>query len=172
MRVAAFALFAGVASLVVSGGPAVAAPVPKHLMKEAEGDLVKLQGKWKIQSLKMGEMDLGGDVIKSLDMVLEFRGDAVSMTMNAPGSTQKMTATVKLDANARRMTMTNVKTVGGNGQPVQNAGTKENEAGYAIDGDKLLIAAGQSGPDGGATAADPKKPGPNTIVLTFARVKE
>ncbi len=165
MRVLAFA-----AALVASAGPAAAAPVPKHLMKEPEGDQGKLQGKWKLQSLRMGGMDVGGDLAKSIDLVMEFRGDKLVVTANVPGQggAMKSTGTVKFDPKAKTITATQMEAVGPDGKPVNKSGPATQAMGYVLDGDKLTFASST----GGDRAADPAKPGPNTIVMTFTRLKE
>lgn len=52
MRAAtAFALMGLIAYFAAEG---MAAPIPAHLMKKADDDLAKLQGKWKLESLRLG----------------------------------------------------------------------------------------------------------------------
>src|SRR5262245_49033366 len=64
MRSSAFVLLTTVSRFSVflagsASGFAGAAPVPKHLMKEPENtEQSKLQGKWKLESLRLGEMAL------------------------------------------------------------------------------------------------------------------
>src|SRR5262245_36609083 len=109
MRFTAFVLFVASGVLVASAGPVASAPVPKHLMKEPEGDKGKLQGKWKLQSLRLGEQDLG-NIAASIEMVLEFRDDKMTFTVKQPGANnqmQKSTATVALDSKAKHLKMTN-----------------------------------------------------------------
>src|SRR5437763_62584 len=137
MRTFALVLFAAVAVIVSSvGKPAAAAPVPKHLMKEPETDKAKLQGKWKLQSLKLGEMELGPDLIGTLEMVFELRGDTLTATVNAAGTVQKSTATVKYPAaggtGPKRISMTDAKTVDQNGKAVNNGGKKDDSFTYTI----------------------------------------
>ena len=166
MRIVALVMFA--ALMASAGSPVAAAPVPKHLMKEPESDQGKFQGKWKLQGLKMGGMDLGNNVPQTLNMLMELRGDKLIVSVNLPGQAMKSTATVKFDSKAKRISATQVEVVDGDGKPVNNPGPTTQAMGYALDGDKLVFASDQTG----AAAADPTKPGANTVVMTFTRVKE
>lgn len=168
-RVVALVLF-GVAVLVVAGvgQPAGGAPVPKHLAKKADGDKAKLQGKWRVESLKMGDQDILGLIGREgFEMIIEFQGDQFLATANIQNSSQKSTAAVKYDPAKKQLSMTNPQTVGADGKPI-NAGQKDATMGYAFDGDKLLIATSP----GGTGAADPLKPGKSDIVMVLGRVKE
>ncbi|MCI0703085.1 MAG: hypothetical protein L0241_18565 [Planctomycetia bacterium] len=174
MRIPAIMLFALGVVFVGSVGPMVAAPVPKHLMKELEGDQKKLQGKWKLQSLRMGDVELGGDLRNTIEMAMEFRGNTFTMTANIAPTNQfmKSTATIKFeDSKPKRMRVTHVKTVDRDGKAIEPNGQKEGAFGYTLDGDKLTLAANSDGKDK-STAADPAKPGPNTVIMVFVRVKE
>jgi len=161
-------LFAASVALAASlGGTAVAAPVPKHLMKPIENtESDRLQWKWKLESLTIGNMALTG---KEFEMVLEFRGGA----MTAHGQGTVTTATVKLDAadGMKRITTTTIRVANTQGMPLRN---ESDEAfGYTLDDDKLVLAmtVGADAPKG--IAADPtKKPADDVVVLVLTRVKD
>ncbi|MCI0703084.1 MAG: hypothetical protein L0241_18560 [Planctomycetia bacterium] len=157
--------------LMASVGPVGAAPVPKHLMKEPGSDKGKLQGKWKLQSLRLGGMDVGGDLAGGIDMVLEFRGDKLIVTANIGGNgTMTGTADVKIESGAvKRISSSNIQTTDGNGKPI-NTGAKNDAFGYLLEGDKLILAATPGGGDGN-TLADPNKPDKNTMIMVLTRVK-
>jgi uncharacterized protein (TIGR03067 family) len=167
IRFTALVLF-GVAVVIVStvGGRVAAAPVPKHLMKAADGDKAKLQGKWKVKSVQMGGKNILGGLGQNFDMVFEFEGDQIIATANIAGMVQKTTATVKYDTKGTLKTA-DMRTVDGNGKPV-NTG-KDEPAYYAFEGDKLLIAGAAPG---GKGVVDPLKPGPNDVVFVLVRVKK
>jgi uncharacterized protein (TIGR03067 family) len=166
MRTAALVLF----GIAVGATPqAAGAPVPKHLMKEAEGEKAKLQGKWKVEAMRMGGKDIPGLGGQNFDMTIEFRGDKLTATANIGGTARKTDATLKHDATAgaRRFT-----TVGTTTTPLDGKGAPKNEKdelfGYAFDGEKLLLGAAAGG---SKEAPDPLKPGANDIVIVLARVK-
>ena len=91
MRALASGVLFVVATAVVSTTGAHAAPVPKHLKKETDGEQAKLQGKWKLNSIVLGGKEMGG-VAETADMLIEFRGDSLVAT-NA-GQNRTTTATV------------------------------------------------------------------------------
>jgi uncharacterized protein (TIGR03067 family) len=163
MRIAALVLF----GLVAFAARGVAAPVPKHLMKEAEGEKAKLQGKWKVEAMRLGGKDLAAGA--NFDMTIEFRGDTLTATSNIAGTARKTTATLKHDAAAGAKRFTTVETtttpLDGKGAPMNE---KDESFGYALDGDKLLLGAAGGG---SKEAPDPLKPGPNDVVLVLVRVK-
>jgi uncharacterized protein (TIGR03067 family) len=161
------ALFVPVVVVVSSLG-AGAAPVPKHLMKEPESEKAKLQGKWRVESLRVGGKD-GNDLGQGLDMVIEFRGDTLTATTTGPNRNRTTTATVKHDATAGAKCFATVNTVTVD-HDGKSAPTEEKNEGfaYAFDGDKLLLAV----QIGSKERADPLKPGPNDLVITLTRVKE
>jgi uncharacterized protein (TIGR03067 family) len=162
MRTAAFLLLACTAS----AGTAGAAPVPKHLVKEAENtEQSKLQGKWKLESIEIGGMNLG--LPETIDGTFEFRGDKLTVAMQG----QTVTATVKLDSadGLKRLATTNTQKVGADGKPLG----KEDDAtfGYVLDGDKLMIGTRPNAAGRGSGPIDPKKPGEGGVVMVLTRVK-
>jgi len=170
VRILSLVLFGG-ALVVVSalGARVVAAPVPKHLMKTPEGDKVKLQGKWKVEVMKMGGTDLLGG--PNIQMAIEFRGDALTVTADIGGVAQTTTATVKHDTGAgvKRFTTTETRTVDKDGKRA-GADEKDESFAYAFDGDKLVLAVH---PEGEKTPpVDPLKPGPGDVVLVLTRIKD
>ncbi len=169
MRV--LALFGLTVAVVTLAGPATAAPVPKHLMKEPESDKAKLQGKWKVQSIQMGGKNVLADLNQNglnIDMEIEFQGDKFIATINLTGTVQKITATVKYGTNGmKQLTTTESQAVDGAGKPV-NTGSRDASLGYAFDGDQLLLAADTDG----KKATNPLKPGPNDQVMVLTRVKK
>jgi len=168
MRATALALFAATAGLFVSlGAPAGAAPVPKHLVKEADSsEQGKLQGRWKLESISLANMPVpvGG---KELEMTLEIRGD----TLTATTMGRVTTAKVKIDAadGLKRLAATNIQTLNADGKPIG----KEDDAafGYTLEGDKLVLASNIGG-TGKGNAADPAKPGDSTAVMVLTRIKD
>lgn len=171
MRIAAV-VFSGVAAALLSSGlpQATAAPVPKHLMKEAEAEKNKLQGKWKVEAMRLDGKDVAGGLGANFEMTIEFSGDKLTATSNVAGTANKTTATVKHDATAGAKRFTTVETTT---TPLNNGGAPKQEKdelfGYAFDGDKLLLAA--SGGGERKEGPDPLKPGPNDIVLVLVRIK-
>ena len=175
MRPTAFVLLVALTAFAVGQAPVVlagTAPVPKHLMKEPENDdKAKLQGKWKLESLQLGKMPLPVGSDGGLEVTLEFRGD----TLTGVAPNQTTTATIKLDTveGLKRLSTMNTRTVGKDGKPI---GQDENTVfGFVIDGGKLLLATttdfdGRG--SGRGQAADPKKPGDDTIVMVLVRVKD
>jgi uncharacterized protein (TIGR03067 family) len=165
MRSAAFLLLVA----AVSAATGTAAPVPKHLMKEGDNtEQSKLQGKWKLESIQLGEMNLGGAAI-GIEGYFEFRGDQLTVSMQG----QTVTATVKLDTadGLKRLATTNTKKVGADGKP---AGKEDDVTfGYVIEEDKLMIAVRADLAGGGKMTGpiDPKKPGPNGVVMVLTRIK-
>lgn len=171
---AAFVLFGIVVAFVSTVSQrGVAAPVPKHLMKEPETDKAKLQGKWKVQSLLMGGKDLfvgPGQVGLAFDIVMEFQGDQMVVTANIGGTTQKTTATLKYGSDGKRQfEATEQQTVDGQGKPINIGadGNRGGSTGYAFDGEKLLLGSSSNGKAG----IDPLKPGKDDIVLVLVRAK-
>jgi uncharacterized protein (TIGR03067 family) len=166
VRTVALVLFGVVVGLVSSSGARAAAPVPKEAAKE-EGDQAKLKGKWKVEALQQGGKDLLTILGDNFQMEVEFRGDQFTATANVGGTLQKTTGTVKYGTpQARQLTVTDSRTVGPDGKPV-NTGKKEELFGYAFDGEKLMLGASTSG-----KAIDPLKPGADDIVIVLSRIKE
>jgi hypothetical protein len=170
VRSLALVLFGLAAVIVSSLSTGVAAPVPKHLVKEPEGDKAKFQGKWKIESILMGGKDILAVLGQNFEMELQFKGEQFTARGNIGGMVQTTTGTVKYGtAESRLMKMMDRKTVGPDGKPVNNAAQKEEAFGYAFDGEKVLLG---STSDGGAKGIDPLNPGPNDFVIVLIRVKE
>jgi uncharacterized protein (TIGR03067 family) len=164
MRTAVIILVLGFATVLQTGAPAGAAPVPKHLMKAPDNsEEAQLQGQWKLEALDVGKMPLQGVGPQQMQITLEFRGN--KMTGNSQG--RAVSATIKLDRvdGIKHLAMTNTQAVDGTGKPV-----KEDDVtfGYCIDGDKLTLATTLEG----KTPVDPTKAGNNALVLIFTRVKE
>jgi uncharacterized protein (TIGR03067 family) len=158
MRMTAIVLGLGFAATLLVGVPASAAPVPKHLMKEAEDtEEAKIQGRWKLEAIGIGGMP------QQLDVTLEFRGTK----MTGKSQDRAVSATIKLDITngVKRLAMTNTQAVDGMGQLVKE---EDVSFGYCIDGDKLTLATTLNGNG----AVDPAKPGDNALVLVLTRVKE
>lgn len=171
MRIAALVLFGIVAGRVSPTGPlatAAPAPVPKHLQKTPENEKAKLQGKWKVEAMRLGGKDIADGLGANFEMTIEFSGDNLIATANIGGTAQKTTATVKHDATAGAKRFTTIKTttvtLDGKGKPKTE---KDELFAYAFEGDKLVLAAA----DGGKGTPDPLKPGPNDIVLVLVRAK-
>jgi uncharacterized protein (TIGR03067 family) len=173
-RFAALIVFGIVAAVVSSaGGIAGAAPVPKHLMKEAENpDLAALQGKWVLTGLALDGTPLTADTLAQIEMSFEFRGNTLVMT--AAKQNLRSTATLKVDASAnpRRVTFADDKVTDLDGKPVNNPSAgKMGTALYKLEGDTFVLATKADGKDGvpeNFVAA----PGSNTVVLTLKRVKK
>jgi uncharacterized protein (TIGR03067 family) len=164
MRIVVVLVLGFVAAFLV-GVPASAAPVPKHLMKEAENtEETKLQGRWKLESLGVGGIQPQGGVGQQVEMTLEFRGTKLTGTSEGRG----MNATFKLDIvdGVKRLAITDTKAVDRMGQPVAE---EDVTFGYCIiDGAKLTLAATIDG----KRAVDPAKAGDNALVLVLTRIKE
>src|SRR6516225_604795 len=106
MRCVAFLVLAVLAGFVLTfaGSLGVAAPVPKHLMKEAENtEQAKLQGKWQGESVSVGDLLLAGPGKAAWGMTLEISDNKFTFTS---GGTE--TATFKLDTidGFKRCTLT------------------------------------------------------------------
>jgi uncharacterized protein (TIGR03067 family) len=166
-RLALLALFAS-GSLTIAG----AAPVPKQ--KDDNPDLAALQGKWKLTGMTLEGFSLSVEVADGLGYTLEFQDDKAIFTQ----TTQKMRtlATVKFDLKAkpRRIVFTNVQTVDLDGKPKVQSG----DLGvliYKIDGDTLVVATNPNDNDGANNEVPADfvgKPGSNTVVMTFKKVKK
>jgi uncharacterized protein (TIGR03067 family) len=164
MRAVALTLFVLGAAVVSSSGPGVAAaPVPKHLMKEPEGEQAKFEGKWKVVSIRAAGEELVTGAA-TLDIEMEFRGDRLTATVRTGGKVSlTSTATVKYATGGeRQIRTTDERAVDGDGKPIDNDTGKDEPLGYAFDGEKLLI----------AEKVDPLKAGPNDTVVVLTRVKE
>ena len=169
MRTAVLVLFGVVAAVVCSGGAGAAAPVPKHLMGKVveNGDKAKLQGKWKLESMKVGGKDALPAAV-GIHIDIEIKDDRFTMKVIVAGMEHNGTATLTYGTGGvREFKTTNMQMTGPDGRPVNNGGPKEQLMGYALDGDKLLLASDA----GGKTAADPLKPGANDTVMVLVRVK-
>lgn len=168
MRFPALGLFAAAVAVAVSlGGGSPAAPVPKHLMKDAD-DLQAMQGLWKVTEYTLNGQPIGG----TGELTLEFRGGTVVAT--AEKENLRTTAAVKLDPKASppRLAWGEAKATDLKGQPVQNAGAEKAWAMiYKFDADTLVLAANVSN-----QAEPPKsfdgKDGSATIIMTLTRVKK
>ena len=124
MRMLALALFATAATFVVSGGPMVAAPVPKHLMKDAENpDLAAMQGEWELTT-----MNVDGESMSALEATLEVRGNISRTTIGHLHSS--CVFTLDTTNNPRRMISLDST----------NPNAKATVAIYKIEGDTLTIA--------------------------------
>ena len=158
--------------LGLSGSTALAgAPVPKHLLKEGDNtEQGKLQGVWKLTSLRVGGTEVGGEAAAGIEMTMEIRGDAMTARV-AQGPAHRVTAKIKLDTadGVKRFSTTNTQKTDADGKPT---GKEEDvTCGYAIDGDTMTWAM-IPGANGKATPADPAKPGANAILMVFTRVKD
>jgi len=164
MRTAVVLVLCFVAAVLV-GVPASAAPVPKHLMKEAENtEEAKIQGRWKLESLGVGGIQpQGGGVQQQMEMTLEFRGDK----MTVRSKDQVVSATIKLDIadGVKCLAITNAQSVDGMGRTVRE---DDMAFGYCRDGDKLTLAMTLEG----YRTVDPAKAGDNALVLVLTRIKE
>jgi uncharacterized protein (TIGR03067 family) len=174
MRFAPFLVLAVVSGLVLTfaGSSGVAAPVPKHLMKEAENtDQAKLQGKWKVESVGFEGTPVTKDANGPDDahvLTLEIRGDQLTVTGG-----NNFTAKIKLDTDGgvKRCTTVGAQKLDQDGKP---AGKEADVAfGYIIDGDKLTLAE-RINPRGNkaTTVDDPSKPGTGALLWVFTRVKD
>ena len=98
---------------VLLGVQASAAPVPKHLMKEAENtEEAKIQGRWKLENLGGGGDPAPGPGAAAGDDT-EFRRD--KMTVHSKD--QVVSATIKLDIadGVKCLAITNAQSGGWNG---------------------------------------------------------
>jgi uncharacterized protein (TIGR03067 family) len=173
MRTCAFLLLASLSgsAIVLTGTPAPGAPVPKHLMKDGDNtEQGKLQGKWRLTSIRLGGTEIGGNVAAGIEMTMEIRGDTLTANV-MQGPTQRVTAKIKLDTadGVKRFSTTNTQKTDADGKP--NGREEDVTCGYAIDGDKMTWAM-VPGANGKAELADPAKPGANAILMVFTRVKE
>jgi uncharacterized protein (TIGR03067 family) len=159
--------------LGLTANAAAAAPVPKHLQKGGDNtEQGKLQGVWKLKSLRVAGMDLGTDQAGGISMTIEIRGDTMTATTSAGNAAPTgITAKIKLDTvgGLKRFTTTGTRKTGADGNPA--AAEQDVSAGYAIDGDTLSWAM-NPGADGKHTAADPAKADQGVVVFVFTRVKD
>jgi uncharacterized protein (TIGR03067 family) len=164
MRAAAQVLFAVGATLVVSIGPvAVAAPVPKHLMKEAEGDRGRLQGEWTANGATRNGKP------QALAITFAFRGDMFSMEL--PDQGMSRTATFKLDETGmpRKLLLADVKSFDKTGMPVNQGLPPTAMLSYVLEGDTLTVGLiGKADKE----VPDLKNPGPNAEIVVFKRAKK
>lgn len=164
-RLALLALFAS-GSLTIAG----AAPVPK----QKDDDLAALQGKWKLTGMTLEGFSLPVEIADGLGYTLEFQDDKAIFTQAA--RKMRTLATVKFDLKAkpRRIVFTNVQTVDLDGKPKVQSG----DLGvliYKIDGDTLVVATNPNDNDGANNEVPADfvgKPGSNTVVMTFKKVKK
>ena len=168
MRTAVIVLFA------VLVGPAAAAPVPKHLTKDAERDLAALEGKWELTGLTLEGTPLPAGIVAQLKMTLEFQGDVCVTTYGSQD--ERVTAAVKPDTTAepRRMLFADEKVTDLGGKPAKKGQDKLGAVIYRIDGDTLTLgSSADRDKDAKAPPADfVSKPGSNTVVMTFKRAKK
>ncbi len=167
MRTRAVVLFGLAAGLVSAPGVGTAAPVPKHLLKEPQSDRARLQGKWKVEALKVD-----GKVRQNpAAMTVEFHGDEYVATTGATG--RKTVAAVKYGiGGTREVHLTGTKLLGPNGGAVGKGATRDRAYGYAFDEDKLLLAYGTRA---NAPAPDPLKRDPeagSVVVMELTRMTE
>jgi uncharacterized protein (TIGR03067 family) len=161
MRTVAFFLLA----VLFACSTGFAAPVPKP--KDGENpDQARLQGTWKLESLVIGGMP---PTPYLFEMTYEIRGDKLTMKSDK----HTYTAVIKLETvdGLKRLTMTNHQKVDPDGKP----GEKQDDVifGYTIDGDKLQLATRPSKDTGKITEPEnPNKPGPDSVVRVFTRVKD
>jgi uncharacterized protein (TIGR03067 family) len=153
--------------LTITGSMGVAAPVPKHLMKETENtDQARLQGTWKLESLSIGGMP---PAAYNFETTYEIHGDKLTMR------SEKHTATaiIKLDVvdGLKRLTMTSLKQVDPDGKPGEQL--DDMIFGYTVAGDTFLLAT-RPAKDTGKTSepVDPNKPGSEGVVRVFTRAKD
>jgi uncharacterized protein (TIGR03067 family) len=166
MRPTTFLLFAALGAMsVVNAG---AAPVPTHLLKGANNtELVKLQGRWNLQTVQYG----ANPVVEAREfaMTIEIRDDAVTTTSKL----MTTTGTIKVDKvdGILRLAFINNKAI----EVFQQGPTvvANTQYGYSLDGDKLTLATNTVVGTTRTEPADPKKPGnDNTIITVLTRVKE
>jgi hypothetical protein len=158
MRTAVVLVLCFIATVLV-GVPASAAPVPKHLMKEAENtEEAKIQGQWKLESFVIDKVPL------QVAISLEFRGTKLTGTSEG----RAISATIKLDIvdGVKCLAVTNMQVMDGMGQRDEEEDTTY---GYSIDGDKLTLVTSLGERK---KLVDPAKPRGNTIVLVLTRIKE
>jgi hypothetical protein len=162
------ALFGFAAAVVALAGPVAAAPVPKHLKAEQEkGDRAKLQGKWKVEAVRGPGIGRGGpNLLAELEMVFEFRDDALTATVTGRGLNLVVISTLKFDPGGARRVRAVDAVQTGPGAPMK---MPDEAFGFAFDGDKLLLATRAGGT--GKEAGDPLKPGPADAVFVLVRVK-
>ena len=147
------ALFTLVATLAVcADSHTTAAPVPKHLMKEAENpDLAAMQGKWELISA-----NLDGESRKPADATLEIRDNRGKIVDEHSNST--FIFTLDTTTNPRRMISLDST----------DRHAKAIVAIYKIEGDTLTIADRRD---------DPEKPpeefsGEGITALIYTRVRK
>jgi uncharacterized protein (TIGR03067 family) len=149
------------------GANAAAAPVPKHLLKGANTEQARLQGRWKLQSVQYGGNTVGST--QGIEMTIEIRGDTVTTT----SKWMTTRATMKLDKldGVLRLALINNKAI-----EVHQQGptfVDNGQYGYTLDGDKLTLATNMIVGTTRSTAADPTKPaGDNTVLTVLTRIKE
>lgn len=161
------------AFMTTAGAPIVAAPVPKHLMKEPENpDFAALQGKWTLTNLSFAGMQLQGDTLAQIEMTVEFKGDILVMT--AAKQNMRSTTPVKFDTNTkpRRLIFGEGKATDLEGKPIDNPGAeKMGIAIYRVEGDTFIMAAKANGKEGVPEGFDGKADS-DVAILTFTRVKK
>lgn len=150
---------------LLAGSAAAAAPVPKHLMKPPETAQAKLQGEWNVEAIRLGELDILAALGRQSGMSFEFRDDALIAVTNTGDTVKTTTATVTWGTDGQ-IRATNQQTADGTGKLID--GPQDSALGYALDGDKLLLATRSDW----RQAADPLRPGPNDMVFTLTRAKK
>ena len=164
-----FAILTVFALLALAGG-AVAAPVPNHLKKgDNNPDRAALQGKWTLETISVDGKRLSND---TLDMELEFRGDALISASTSQNHQGIGTVTFDLTTKPRRMVFGASKVTDINGKPKNDPdAAKGGVVIYKIDGDTFIMASNGKSP-GVCPESFEGKNGSLTVVMTFKRVKK
>jgi uncharacterized protein (TIGR03067 family) len=138
-------------------------------MKEPESDRAKLQGKWKVESIRLGDKNILTAVVgRDGTVEVEFKDERVTVFVGNGDRVQSFTMIAKYGtAESRQLKITDVQTKDPDGKPADNAAQKEEAFGYAFDGEKVLLGL-RSGEKG---VADPLKPGRSDYVIVLTRTK-
>lgn len=171
MRTVALVLFA-----VLLGSVGTAAPVPKHLMKDADGatDRAALEGTWELATIARDGEQLSDDITAAQKIAMAFRG--TECVIKLPVCDQIVTATVSLDATAkpRRMSFANEKVITFAGKPLMPTEKQMHAVIYKIDGDTLTLGshADRSKPPETPPAEFAEKSGSGVVVMTFRKMRK
>ena len=145
----------------------LAAPVPRHLMKEPASDKAD-RGEVEGAIIADGRQGHAGAPRSAIRYDVRVQRRDRGRKGQWRYGPEEHRAVKYGSRAARQIKITDTHTVDGDGKPVNTSnGQDGGEVGYAFEGEKLLL--GSAG--NGKGAVDPLNPGPTDIVIVLVRVK-